>query len=277
MAMLFLANRAFPGNVAAATVDHGLRPEAEREAEMVSRFAGEIGVPHAIFQLERPLAGNTQSAAREARYDVLSKWREESGIVWLATAHHADDQLETVLMRLARGSGVAGLSGVRARRDEIIRPLLGFTKQECVEVCEAADVPFAHDPSNEDPSFDRVRMRKALQDFHLVGALAAVRTAAAMADADDALHWATIKAAETAFVDDGAGLSLNPQGLPREIRRRLVTSCLEWLEPGLVPRGGAMDRLLAVLESGGQTSIGSLLARGGDVWRFWLAPPRAGN
>ena len=115
MALLWLALNAFPGRVMAATVDHGLRPEAADEAAMVAAFCARHGVPHATLRPARPITGNIQSQARTARYALLDQWRMDNGVGWLMTAHHAGDQIETMLMRLNRGAGVGGLAGVRAR------------------------------------------------------------------------------------------------------------------------------------------------------------------
>src|SRR6478735_1325409 len=117
MALLVLAAAARPGQVEAATVDHLLREGSHEEAEMVARVCYQLSVPHSILKArwdERPDTAIQEKARRE-RYRLLGFWAEERGLDALATGHHVDDQAETVLMRLARGSGVRGLAGMHRR------------------------------------------------------------------------------------------------------------------------------------------------------------------
>src|SRR3982751_2652505 len=112
LALLLLAAAARPGQIEAATVDHGLRQEARAEGEMVAALCERLAVPHQILTArwdETPKAA-IQERARGERYRLLGCWAEERGLAALATAHHADDQAETLLMRLVRGSGVKGLA-----------------------------------------------------------------------------------------------------------------------------------------------------------------------
>ncbi|HZU63565.1 MAG TPA: tRNA lysidine(34) synthetase TilS, partial [Novosphingobium sp.] len=133
LALLLLAHAAWPGRVAAATVDHGLRPESAGEAAEVARICAGLGVAHATLPVSIG-PGNIQTEARTARYAALAQWMAAEGLAALATAHHADDQAETLLLRLNRASGVAGLAGVRARalvpgsRLLLLRPLLGWRR-----------------------------------------------------------------------------------------------------------------------------------------------------
>ena len=118
LALLLLAAKARPGEVEAATVDHGLRPESAAEAAMVADLCETLGVPHRILVADwiRSPTSNIQAEARAMRYRLLNDWAIERGLSAVATAHHADDQAETLLMRLARGAGVGGLGGTRKRR-----------------------------------------------------------------------------------------------------------------------------------------------------------------
>ncbi|MEZ5684135.1 MAG: tRNA lysidine(34) synthetase TilS [Novosphingobium sp.] len=151
---------AMPERIAAATVDHGLRAEAPSEAAMVARLCGELGVPHATLRVTVG-EGNVQSNARAARYAALADWMERDGLGALATAHHADDQAETLLMRLNRGSGVPGLPVVRAwlcvpgTRLALLRPLLGWRREDLARIVSDAGIVAAQDPSNSDDRFDR--------------------------------------------------------------------------------------------------------------------------
>ncbi|MBO0750444.1 MAG: tRNA lysidine(34) synthetase TilS, partial [Porphyrobacter sp.] len=114
LALLLLAHATLPGQFAVATVNHGLRPEAAAECAMVERVCAARGIPCTILQVKLA-AGNIQAEARATRYAALGEWAQREGLAGLATAHHADDQAETLLMRLNRASGLGGLAGVRSR------------------------------------------------------------------------------------------------------------------------------------------------------------------
>src|SRR4051794_27035418 len=197
LALLLLATAARPGLVEAATIDHGLRPEAREEAALVAQVCDQLGVPHAILTARWSELPETaiQERARKQRYLLLGYWAEERGLDALATAHHAEDQAETLLMRLARGAGVRGLAGMRPRsvspgaHVRLVRPLLGWRRAELEQVCSAAGVTPAADPSNEDERFERVRVRHALAGLDWLDAGAVAQSAAILADADAALDW----------------------------------------------------------------------------------------
>lgn len=149
------------------TVDHRLRPEAADEAAMVARLAGGMGMRARILEWSgaKPSSG-TQQAARVARYRLMGQAMAADGVSVLLTAHHADDQAETVMMRLAHGSGVRGLGGMRAfARIEcvhIFRPLLAVPRAALAAIVAQAGLTPAADPSNDDPAYERVRWRRAL-------------------------------------------------------------------------------------------------------------------
>ena len=148
-----------------ATVDHGLREDSRQEAEQVGNWARALGFGHHIltWEGEKPKT-RLQECAREARYRLLEERAAHAGADHIVTAHHADDQAETVLLRLTRGSGPAGLAGMAAYTRlgavTLARPLLGVPKADLVAFCEAAGHPFFRDPSNENPAFARTRLRK---------------------------------------------------------------------------------------------------------------------
>lgn len=155
------------GDDVAVTVNHGLRPEAVQEAVEVSSLAAGMGLSHFImpWRGEKPRTG-VQEAAREARYEILFDMARSTGSEAIMLAHTLDDQAETVLMRLFRGSGVAGLGGmqVRTKRKGLIlaRPLLGVRKARLVATCKARGWPYANDPSNRDEKFLRPRLRRLM-------------------------------------------------------------------------------------------------------------------
>lgn len=148
----------------AATVEHGLRSGSVAEAESVAALCGRLGVGHNILRWggAKPASG-LQDAARRARYDLLSVEARRVGGAAIVTAHTLDDQAETLLMRLAHGSGPAGLAGMRFRSRradvDIVRPLLGIAKARLVATAEARGLSYSQDPSNADARFERVRLR----------------------------------------------------------------------------------------------------------------------
>ena len=274
LALLLLACAARPGAVKAATVDHGLRAESAAEAETVERLCKHLGIPHATLRPDAPVAGNLQSSARRARYALLEAWRRERGLDWLLTAHHADDQAETLLMRLNRGAGAAGLSGVRARNGRVLRPLLGWRRSELEAIVAAAGLDAASDPSNVDPRFDRARMRRDMAVASWLEPAALARSAEALADANEALDWEVDRLESERARAAGGAIRIEPAGLPRELRRRLLLRALRRLNPNAEPRGEELGRLLSALERGETVTLAGVKAVGGESWRLDPAPPR---
>ena len=175
-------------------VDHGLRPEAAAEAELVARNAARLGLPARTVRPEIPYAaGNLQAWARDARYACLARAAREAGADTIVTAHHRDDQAETFLLRLARGSGVYGLAAMAEVSHlgdlRLARPLLSLPRQALADLVEREGLETVRDPSNADPRFDRVAMR-ALMPALAERGLTAERlagTAQRLARAADAL------------------------------------------------------------------------------------------
>jgi tRNA(Ile)-lysidine synthase len=156
---------AAPPPLYVATVDHGLRKDSRGEAEMVARWAGGLSLPHAILVWggARPKS-RIQEHARDARYELLFKYAAKIGADHVMTAHHADDQAETILFRLLCGSGVSGLSGMASSSQRhgliLARPLLAHAKADLAALCESKAHPFFDDPSNNDPVYARTRIRR---------------------------------------------------------------------------------------------------------------------
>lgn len=283
LALLLLAGAALPGRVAAATVDHGLRPASAAEAEAVGGLCSLIGVPHRIIGARVELCGEgLQAAARTARYAALAEWMDGERLGLLLTAHHCDDQAETLLMRLNRGSGVAGLAGVRAQgsvpgtggRLRLCRPLLGWRRSELAAVVAEAGVEAALDPGNLDERFDRARIRRRLGEAQWLDPAALARSAALLAEAEAALEWtAGPLFAARAEVEEGA-VTLRPNGLPPELLRRLVLRGLRQIVPEAAPRGEALAGFIARLHAGGTATLSKVKGVGGETWRFEPAPPR---
>lgn len=276
LALLLLAHAALPGRIAAATVDHQLRKQSAAEAAFVAAVCAKLGVPHAILQIE-VAAGNIQAEARTARYAALAEWMEVEGLAALATAHHIDDQAETLLLRLNRGSGVAGLAGVRVHglvpgiRLPLLRPVLGWRRAELGGLVAGLDV--VQDPSNADDRFDRARLRKALADADWLDASALAQSAAHIADADAALDWAAAREWSECVTKGPLGHTYRPSA-PRAVALRVLARIVTELD-GETPRGSALARLFDTLLARQSASIGGLVARAlPDGWSFTKAPKR---
>jgi tRNA(Ile)-lysidine synthase len=240
---------------------------------MVAEWCRQKGVPHEVLHPAEPLTGNIQQWARTQRYMALDEWRGRRGIDWIFTAHHADDQLETMLMRLNRGAGVNGLAGIRARQGHVLRPLLGARRVTLLEYARWRRLPFVNDPTNIDSRFDRAVIRQHLAAADWIDSQAAVRSAAALAECEEALDW-SVDVLEIRHVRaEGAGWVLNRTDLPRELLRRVLLRMLA--KAGTeAPRGDALDRAIAAAAQGRQVSIGAALLKGGPEWTVRLAPPR---
>ena len=265
VAMLLLAAAAFPATIEAATVDHQLRAASIDEARFVGALCATLDVPHETLTIGILAGQNVPDAARRARYTALEGWQTRKRLDWIATAHHADDQLETVIMRLNRASGVGGLSGIRRRYGTIVRPLLGWRRAELVALVESAGIEPVDDPSNHDSGYDRARLRKALGGVDWLDPLAATRSAAWLADADTALDWAA------ADVDPTARVMAD---IPDELARRILRRCLVEIAPNIDPRGDVLMRALAALRAGNKAMIGDIVCTPGNRWTFKPAPPR---
>ena len=284
LAMLLLGAAAFPGSVEAATVDHRLRPESGEEAEAVRAACERLGTPHSVLAVDVPDQGaGLQGDARGVRYAALAGWARERGLAAVATAHHADDQAETLLMRLKRGSGISGLSGIRRinRLGDmvVIRPLLDWTRAELGEIVSASGLEAADDPSNRDVRFDRAALRAFLADRPDYDARRLARSAAALGEAEEAIEWAAERLAAERVSREAGDWRIDPKGLPRELRRRLLWRTLSALrhEHGIAPEwtgGEDVEPLLRALESGSTATLAGVLASGGNVWRLRPAPPR---
>ena len=279
MAMLLLAEAAIPGRFEVATVDHGLRPEAADECALVARVCAAKHIPCSVIKVVLD-GGNVQQRAREARYAALAEWGASRDLHAVATAHHADDQAETLLMRLNRGSGVAGLAGVRECgfldppyfELPLIRPLLTFRRSELATVVAAASVEVAHDPSNHDDRFDRVRLRKALAESDWIDPIALSRSAHHLAEANDALE----EFAKLVWFQHVRHLenvvAFYPMA-PRIIVLRIIDRIIR--EFGGDPRGSEVARLLEMLQEGKSGNLGGVLASiEGNQWAFRPEPPR---
>ncbi len=234
MAHTWAERRGGAPKLEAATVDHGLRPESADEARAVAALCERLAIPHhtLLWQGEKP-ATRLQERAREARYALLARRAKAVGADFVVTGHHLDDQAETILFRLMRGSGLAGLRGmsVQSPRDGVViaRPLLAFRKSELVAYCLEAGVPFARDPSNSDPRYARARLRAlaGALDAEGLDAPALARLARRAAQVEDALARQTEAAeARLRLVESGSCEAAALFEEPVEIVQRLLTAAI---------------------------------------------------
>ena len=286
MAMLVLAHAANRGRIAVATVDHGLRADAVAEAALVADWCAAHRLPHRTLVPAVPIAGaSLQAQARGARYALLAAHARAIGAACIATAHHADDQAETFLMRAARGSGLAGLAGVRMRtvieEVAVVRPLLDWRRAELRAIVRRLDVPFVDDPANADPRHDRTRFRRLLDANEWLDPPNLARAAAALAEVDADVRAAVDWLWEAHAVVEGDAVRIRHEGLPRELRRRLARRAI-----GVVRDAAGIDApawsdatniepLLDRLAAGQRaTQAGVAVSPSGGEWRFRGAPPR---
>ena len=247
--------------VHALIVDHGLRPESAAEARQVRGWIQSWPrVSAHILQWEQGSDAHSriQEQARAARYEMTSAYCTAQGIGCLFLGHHQDDQAETFLFRLAKGSGLDGLSGMRAVQTygaglKIVRPLLDVPKAQLVELCRAADIPYVEDPSNEAEKYARVRLRKSMAALEAEG-LSSKRlavTAHRLARARAALDKIAEESLENITLEkDTKSIVLNKNAfvtLHEEVALRVLAAVIKALAPDqdYLPRMEKLEDLTA--------------------------------
>lgn len=269
-----------PPPIVVATVDHGLRPQSASEARSVAAIAAKRGLHHftLMWSGTKPATG-VEEAAREARYALLADAARSSRASHVLTAHHRGDQAETVLMRLGRGSGLAGLAGMRAERPlgegiTLARPLLGMPKQRLVATVEAAGLVPAIDDSNFDRRFARARLRAALPVLAAEGidSDGIARTAATLRRANDALeHYARLLIAEAVAVNTWGVVTVARDAIiaaPDEIGLRVLSQIVNAVGGGAwPPRSEQVEGVLAsvVGRAAFKRTIAGAIVRGGGA------------
>lgn len=272
------------------TVDHGLRREAVAEAEFVAEVCGRYGISHEILRWREPKPGaGVQARARAARMELISAAARKAGSQAIVLAHHLDDQAETFLQRLQRGSGVYGLAAMR-ERDEwhgvpVFRPFLRISKSRLIATLETAGQDWCEDPTNEDATVSRVRWRQLMPRLAREGLTAArlAQTAYRMARAAEALD---------AWVDDVLKKAeVHPAGpvriaidaldrLPAEIRYRAIARLVRFSTGSTyVPRLEKLEKATDVLlaETAHRRTLGgAVLSRQRHCLFVWREAGRMG-
>ena len=281
MALTLLANRwarSRGGRCTALVVDHGMRPESAREAAMVREWLAAAGIDAVTLTREGPPPeSNRQAQARHARYALMRRWCREAGVMHLLLGHHSQDQAETLLLRLARGSGVDGLAAMAPVLEtadvRLLRPLLDVPAKHLAAFMEAEGQPFLSDPSNKDSAYARVRIRGLLPGLEREGLTVSRLSATArrMARARAALDGAaTALLARAAAIYPEGFATLSPGPLyeaPEEVALRALSrllSCIGGAEYG--PRLEHLERLYAWVCNENSTGRGRTRA-GGQVSR----------
>jgi tRNA(Ile)-lysidine synthase len=291
----------------AITVDHGLRAASAGEARDVKQLAQRLGVPHHTLRWRgaKPKTG-LPAAARTERYRLLAKAAQDHGASHILTAHTSDDQAETLLMRLLRGSGIAGLAAMARQSPRhgvmLARPLLQVSKARLVATLKKAKVAYADDPSNRDPHFTRPRLRA------LMPALAAesgdaknltsnlTRLAARLARANAAVEVLADGAERYLALRGGAAVPAGPDvrvfdyetfaAMPAEIRIRLLQRAIDRFGHEGPAELGKVEALLKAIEAAAakkaasrgmrlkQTLAGAMISLAEGRLRVEPAPPR---
>jgi tRNA(Ile)-lysidine synthase len=283
----------------AVTIDHGLRPESGREARGVKHLANTLDLPHRTLRWSgaKPETG-LPAAARDARYRLLAKAARAAGATHVLTAHTRDDQAETLLMRMARGSGIAGLAAMarQSQRDGVVlaRPLLQVPKARLVATLKQAKIGFADDPTNCDARFTRPRLRALMPKLAAEGfdARNLSRLASRLARANAALEILADGAERYLALRAGdpmhAGFDANAfAGLAEEIRLRLLLRRIDRVGHEGPAELGKVEALLAALDRAvaatglakgriglKQTLAGALISLVDGRIRIEPAPPR---
>ncbi len=268
--------------VLVVTVDHGLRPEAAEETRRVAENAARLGLPWRIMTApERSEGGNLQDWARRARYSLLVDAAIEAGFDTIVTAHHQDDQAETFLLRLARGSGVYGLAAMAEEGESLgirlARPLLSVPRSLLRDVATAGGLPIVDDPSNEDVRFDRVRVRASMPELRKIGLTPKrlAETAGRLGRAAAALdHYATALLRDHFAADPLGVVSGDASALadvPEEVVLRAIALILKVVGGAdYTPRLDAVEALRAAVLSAGpsgklkRTLSGVVVSLAGD-------------
>lgn len=255
----------------AVTVDHGLRPEAKLEAAEVAKTCALLGVPHRALKWDRQSSsGNVMSEARDARYALMADWCSEENIPAVVLGHTADDVAETFLMRLARGSGVDGLSQMPDHFDRasvtFYRPFLSEYRADLRQFLQDSGVSWIDDPSNDNDSYDRVRMRRALTLLDELGVRKErlVGTAKRLRASRQTLEQVASRSAQNLVrFEHGDVILHDPEAffaLPQDTHDRILIAMLKWVSGSYYPpRRAALDEVSGAMKKGVTQTLSGVL------------------
>lgn len=288
--MQIIARWADGRRIMAATVDHALRAGSDAEAEAAGAAAAALGIAHQILRWDRPPpsgdggkpTGNLMAQARDARLRLMAGWAQENDLPAVALGHSRDDQAETVVMRLLRGSGVDGMAGMADWRDAFgvrwLRPMLGVGRDELRDWLTTKDIGWIDDPSNANPEFDRIRIRRTLSELD-VDRSALAMVAANLTEVRATLAHYAAEVAHEAVADRGR-LTL-PRGpfrrAPAEIQRRILIAAARWVTGAdYPPRRATVLHALRALDAGSRVTLdGTIISPDGDRLQITREPAAA--
>jgi tRNA(Ile)-lysidine synthase len=262
-------------------VDHGVRPEAKQEISFVADLCRRWDLQHHVeYWTGWNGEGNFSAKARDARYALMADWACANDITHIALGHTADDQAETFLMRLARGAGVDGLSGMASSRSSRgitwVRPFLTVERAALRTFLRASGLDWCEDPSNENRDYERIKVRDALTVLGTLGITVdgLLNVAHNMTEAREALDWQTFQAARD-LATVRHGVIVMDKGRfdthPKEIRRRLLVHTVRWISGnGYPPRGGTVTRTLEAIANGRTVTLDGcqIMSDGSQIWVF---------
>ncbi len=264
--MAHIAGQKSGQDIMAVTVDHGLRAEAAQEAETVGQFCKSRNISHTILNWENWSGqGNLQAAARNARYDLITNWANAHGVARVLLGHTADDQAETFLMRLARGSGVDGLAGMSPDSGLFHRPLLNTSRQELRDFLQDQNIDWVDDPSNDDTQFDRVKARQMRAQLETLGLTQTriLQTVSHMKKAKTALSMAAHDFAQNHVTQDFGDLIFDLPALRlhhSDTEPRVMAAAVQWISNAdYRPRLEALQDAVATAQQGKARTLGGVL------------------
>lgn len=264
-----------------ASVDHGLRPAAVQEVEFVARAAAALGLSHRGLRWDGGGAGNLMDRARRARLRLLADWARDARLPAVMLGHTMDDQAETLLMRLSRGAGIDGLSAMAARRQDgdmlWLRPLLDFRRDDLRAWLRHIGAAWTEDPTNDDPRFQRVRIRQAMAQLDLDPAALAL-SARNLAGARTALNDAALSLAEGGIARHASLLLPRDafDAAPAELRRRLILAALRFVSgSGYPPRRDSVEAVLQSLADEQRVTLDGAVFDPGDLLLIHREPAAA--